>query len=79
MKKYIVVVRLKPSVLDPQGETVKRAVEHLGYTGVKSIRIGKFIEIEGDENLTLNDVKEISDRLLANPVIESFEVTEEEA
>lgn len=79
MKKYVVVVKLKPSVLDPQGETVKRAIEHLGYTGIKSLRIGKYIEIEADESLSPDAVREISDRLLANPVIESFEIIEEEA
>ncbi|MCX7831824.1 MAG: phosphoribosylformylglycinamidine synthase subunit PurS [Actinobacteria bacterium] len=78
MKKYIVTVKLKPSVLDPQGETVKRAIEHLGYKGVESVRIGKYIEILADEDLSTEKVTEIADKLLANPVIETFEVKMED-
>lgn len=78
MKKYLITVKLKHSVLDPQGETVKRAIEHLGYKGVKSVRIGKYIEILADENLSIEKVTEIANKLLANPVIETFEVNTED-
>ncbi len=78
MKKYIVVVKLKDGVLDPQGETVRRAIEHLGYEGVQSVRIGKFIEIEAEESVSEATVEEIADRLLSNPVIETYKVGTEE-
>lgn len=78
MRKYSVIVKLKESVLDPQGETVKRAIEHLGYEGINSLRIGKFIEIEAEETVEKETIEEIANRLLANPVIESFEVRTEE-
>lgn len=78
MKKYIVVVKLKDGVLDPQGETVRRAIEHLGYEGVRSVRIGKFIEIEAEDSVSEATVEEIADRLLSNPVIETYKVGTEE-
>lgn len=78
MKKATVIVKLKGTVLDPQGETVKRAIEHLGYSGVNSVRIGKYIEIEVEDSVDKKTLEEIADKLLANPVIETFEVKMEE-
>jgi phosphoribosylformylglycinamidine synthase subunit PurS len=76
--KAIVYVRLKPEVLDPQGRAVQRALGALGITGVKDVRIGKLIEIELDDTDETGDLPEklrkISDELLANPVIEDYEV-----
>ena len=71
-----VSVRLRPSVLDPAGEAIKSASSKLGVKGIKTLRIGKLIEvtIDGDEE---NDVREkielLCDRLFANKVIEDFE------
>ncbi len=75
--KAIVYVRLKEGVLDPQGTTIKRALEDMGYKGIEEIRSGKFFEITfysttKKEGLKL--VNKISDKLLANPVIEDFKV-----
>ena len=72
-----VYVRLKEGVLDPQGTTIKRALGDMGYKGVEEIRSGKFFEISflsvsRKESLKL--ISEISDKLLANPVIEDFKV-----
>ena len=78
-KKATVLVRLKSEVLDPQGDAVKRALARQGFTGVKSVRIGKLIEIEledGAANPGLADnLRKMSDELLANPVIEDYEVS----
>jgi phosphoribosylformylglycinamidine synthase len=78
-KKATVLVRLKSEVLDPQGDAVKRALARQGFTGVKSVRIGKLIEIEledGAANAGLADnLRKMSDELLANPVIEDYEVS----
>ena len=77
--KAKVVVRLKPEVLDPQGNAVKRALDKLGFAGVKDVRVGKVIEIELDEehgrapNLREHLAK-MADEMLANPVIEDYEV-----
>ena len=47
--KATVIVRVKPEVLDPQGSAVRRALDKLGFAGVKEVRIGKIIEIEKDQ------------------------------
>ena len=71
-----VFIRLRPSVLDPAGEAIKSASSKLGVPGIKSLRIGKMIEvtIEGKQE---NEIKEkielLSDRLFANTVIEDYE------
>lgn len=72
--KAIVTVTLKPSILDPQGEAVGRAIEAMGVKGVKSVRIGKHIEIEmeGEEKGMREKVEEISKELLSNPVMENY-------
>lgn len=73
-----VTVRLKPAVLDPQGEAVHHALEHMGFEGVNGVRVGKLIEIDLDDRSAgeaKKALEDMADRLLANPVIESYEVT----
>lgn len=68
-----VYVTLKPSLLDSAGRTVAGALQKLGYTEVEEVRIGKMIELK----LSSSDparVKEMCDKLLANPVIEDYRV-----
>ena len=68
-------VRLKPGVLDPQGQTVKQALETLGFRGIQDVRMGKLIEIQfngKDRKQLEKDVKEISQKVLINPLIEEF-------
>jgi phosphoribosylformylglycinamidine synthase len=76
--KATVLVRLKSEVLDPQGDAVRRALGKLGFEGVKSVRVGKLIELELDEAAAGSDVKarlaKMADEMLANPVIEDFEI-----
>jgi phosphoribosylformylglycinamidine synthase len=69
-----VYVTLKPTLLDAQGRVVHNALESLGYGDVSQVRIGKYIEMEMAENTGDIDskVKEMCDRLLANPVIENY-------
>lgn len=72
-----VFVTLKPSVFDPQGATIAEALQSLGYDAVRDVRQGKYFELElqtssTDEAQTLAD--EVADRLLANPVIESYRI-----
>jgi phosphoribosylformylglycinamidine synthase len=70
---------LKPEVLDPQGDAVRRALGKLGFDGVKGVRVGKLIEIEVDEatakapDLSAR-LSKMADEMLANPVIEDYEV-----
>ena len=72
-----VIVRLKPEVLDPQGDAVRHALERLGFEGLKGVRIGKIIEIEtaGDASPELKArLAKMADEMLANPVTENYEV-----
>jgi phosphoribosylformylglycinamidine synthase PurS subunit len=80
MSKATVFVRLKAEVLDPQGDAVHRALGKLGFEGVRGVRVGKLIEIELDESAALDAsalkarLSHMADEMLANPVIEDFEV-----
>jgi phosphoribosylformylglycinamidine synthase subunit PurS len=72
-----VYVTLKPSVFDPQGRVVADALLSLGYQDVKDVRQGKFFEVELDSidfAAAKARVTEMADKLLANPVIESYRV-----
>ena len=77
--KATVVVTLKPEVLDPQGDAVKRALGKLGFEGVRGVRIGKIVVIEFDDAQgAVTDLPErlrkMADDILANPVIEDYEI-----
>ena len=72
MARVVVEVMLKPEILDPQGQAVAGALPRLGVSDVRSVRIGKRIELEFDGEADLTRAREIADKLLANPVIEDF-------
>jgi phosphoribosylformylglycinamidine synthase len=77
--KVAVIVRIKSEVLDPQGDAVKRALAKLGFAGVNQVRIGKVIEIEMDDAQAHSPglkqrLEKMADEMLANPVIEDYEV-----
>ena len=76
-----VFVTLKPSVFDPQGTTVAEALHTMGYQAVKDVRQGKYFELEIDTR-SADEARKIaaavSDKLLANPVIESYRIEIEE-
>ena len=70
-----VLVRLRPSVLDPAGEAARGAAERLGVEGLSKLRIGKAVEMEleaPDEAEARRRLELLSDRLLSNPVIEDW-------
>ena len=77
--KATVYVRLKQEVLDPQGDAVKRALGTLGFSGVRGVRIGKLIEIDLDPSAGAapdleQRLRKMADEMLANTVIEDYEV-----
>jgi len=75
--KARVFVTLKPSVFDPQGHTIAEALHSLGYGAVGDVRQGKYFELEVDVASAAEAEKlaaEVADRVLANPVIESYRV-----
>ena len=77
-----IYVTLKPAVLDAQGDTVKGALESLGFVGLESVRMGKFLVVtltDGTRGEAASRVEAMCARLLANPVIEDFTFDLEEA
>jgi phosphoribosylformylglycinamidine synthase subunit PurS len=72
-----IYVTLRPSVLDPAGTAVQAGLKHMGYNNVDQVRIGKYIEVtlEADTSETANQqLDQICDQLLANPVIENYRI-----
>jgi phosphoribosylformylglycinamidine synthase PurS subunit len=75
MFKAIVYVTLKQSVLDPQGSAVKESLHSLGFDEVNDVRIGKYMEVElnaTNREAAEERLKEMSEKLLANTVIEDY-------
>jgi phosphoribosylformylglycinamidine synthase len=75
--KVRVLVTPKPGVLDPEGRAVQRALRELGYAEVDEVHTGKVIALElatDDADRALTLAREMCDKLLANPVIESYEI-----
>ena len=73
--KAKIYVTLKKSVLDPQGKTVKHALESLGFGAVEDVRMGKYIEVklnQKNRGQAEAEVKKMCDQLLANTVIEEY-------
>lgn len=73
MDRFRVYVTLKPALLDPAGRAIGEALKSMGYTGVKDVRVGKIIDLEM-EGVTIEQVEEMCKKLLANPVIEQYQV-----
>ena len=74
--KAKVYVSYKEGVLDPQGQAVKNAISSLGYKGIEEVRQGKYFEISLKEMPRAEAdqlIKEIGEKILANPIIEKFE------
>ena len=69
--KAKVLIRPKQGILDPQGKAVERALPALGFEGVSEVRVGRLVELETDDPTQLDALCE---KLLANPLIEDFEI-----
>jgi phosphoribosylformylglycinamidine synthase PurS subunit len=72
-----VYVTLKPGILDPQGKAIQGSLRALGFSGVESVRLGKYLELqlaESDPARARGQVEEMCRKLLANSVIEDFRV-----
>ena len=75
--KARVTIMLKDGVLDPQGEAIKQALTSLEYDKVNSVRQGKVIDLElkeSSEEAAIVSIREMCERLLANTVIENYEI-----
>jgi phosphoribosylformylglycinamidine synthase PurS subunit len=72
--KARVLVRPKEGILDPQGKAVERALPALGFEGVSHVRVGRLIELEVEDGA---DLPAMCEKLLANPLIEDYEIQTE--
>jgi phosphoribosylformylglycinamidine synthase subunit PurS len=80
--KAKVLIKRRPSILDPQGKAVEKGAFHLGLTNIKDTRIGKYIEFSvdtSDRQSAEKEVNEYCSKLLANPIMEDYEFTLESA
>jgi phosphoribosylformylglycinamidine synthase len=68
-----VLIRPKSGILDPQGQAVERALPALGFEGVANVHVGRLIELDVED---ASQVPQMCERLLANPLIEDYEVVE---
>lgn len=78
MFKAIVIIKRRPSILDPQGRAVEEGALHLGLSNIKDTRIGKYIEFNVDTDDRTSAEAEVKDycfKLLSNPIMEDFEFT----
>ncbi len=66
-----ILIRPKRGILDPQGKAIERALPALGFEGVSEVRVGRLVELETSEPERL---AELCEKLLANPLIEDFEI-----
>jgi phosphoribosylformylglycinamidine synthase subunit PurS len=69
--KARVLIRPKEGILDPQGKAVERALPALGFEGIGHVRVGRMVELELEDPAQL---PELCEKLLANPLIEDFEI-----
>ena len=77
MPRVVVSVMPKAEILDPQGKAVQHALPKLGFEGISDVRQGKRFELEVEGELTdvrLQEIHDLAERLLSNPVIEDFTV-----
>ena len=78
--KARVIVTLKEGVLDPQGATIHRSLAKMGQDGIRTVRQGKYFEIDfdgsSDEAEVRRRARDIAHRVLSNPIIEDFEIEE---
>ena len=71
MTRVRVLIRPKAGILDPQGQAVERALPALGFAGVSNVHVGRLVELDVDDP---ERVPEMCERLLANPLIEDYDI-----
>ena len=71
MSRVRVLIRPKAGILDPQGQTVERALPALGFEGARNVHVGRLVELDVEDT---SRVAEMCEKLLANPLIEDYEI-----
>lgn len=79
MARYEIFVTYKTGIFDPPGATAERALNNLGYSEVEQVKIGKYIQLSVADGTPEAKVREMCDKLLANPVIEDYRIVSEGA
>jgi phosphoribosylformylglycinamidine synthase PurS subunit len=69
--KAKVLIRPKEGILEPQGKAIERALPALGFEGVSHVRVGRLVELEAEDT---DRLAELCEKLLANPLIEDYEI-----
>ncbi len=74
--KAKIIITPKRAVVDPQGKAVQNALEHMGYSGIQAVHVGKYLEIEvsGDKEAVRKQLDDACHKFLSNPVIEDYEL-----
>ena len=74
--KAKIIITPKKAVLDPQGQAVLNALEHMGYEGVRAAHVGRYLELEMNEktDAVSGQIQEACERFLSNPVIEDYRI-----
>ena len=75
--KAKIIITPKKAVLDPQGKTVQNALEHMGYSGIGAVHVGKYLEVElsgHDKETARKQMDEACHKFLSNPVIEDYKL-----
>jgi len=73
--KARIIITPKKAVVDPQGKAVRNALEHMGYSGINAVHVGKYLEIElngADKETTRRQLDEACHKFLSNPLIEDY-------
>jgi len=81
MFKIKIYIRLKEGVADPQGETIKHALDSLGYLGITKVKTGKYLQIQlntQEKKKIKEQIEDMCKKILVNPVIEDYEYEIEE-
>ncbi len=76
MYKAVVIVKRRPTILDPEGKAVEQGARLLGFNNVSGTRIGKYIEFyvnSDDVEAVKKEIEEYAGKLLSNPIMEDFE------
>ena len=76
MKQYKIYVTGKEGIFDPAGTTAQGALKNLGFSGVEDVKIGKYIQLETSDDVRIDRVVAMCEKLLANPIIEDFRIEE---
>lgn len=71
--KARVLIRPKEGILDPQGKAVEKALPALGFEGIENVRVGRLVELETNDP---EQLEALCEKLLANPLVEDFEIEE---